>query len=603
MTHSYAKKAILSRLLIFLILFLAVWSVSCYQDRDSVKESTEATSQITEGTQNTAISEPTTEERVFEQIETYKFLEIEAGEEYLGLSSGRTNAAVMGNGQAYEIPGILDTYEYAANGVSVAILLDKSESGTGRLIVYDGVMETAVADDVSCFHISNDGGVVAYLTGEYKEGEGCALNLFDCDSGSTSVIAENAGNSFCLSPNGTAIAYIRFNEPGNADSWRCLVAACDDGSPEEIAQDMYPAALSDDGSLVYAIKITNKAEDSVCGELWALCESSNMRLCKQLQNDSQNMYLSIDCSQILFVSDEGICFSQNGSEAILLVPSEELVVTSETSKAQEIYSTDAVSFNSQYAGTRNLYDVLLNVHNENSGSNNVWYFTDGMKSVFLFEDNQYLDYELIDNSLFIYDPLSFEVAFFEDIYSDIDTEESVNEADATKVDSGISSYICTKDKTIYYDKFGEGLIRCGTDGEKESICEDGVLIGYFPREDEPDIIYYRVYDDPENADGISTYISSYYYHLYMVEDVPNSVPIEISDNVGAVYMGAFGVYYLKLDSVSPNIALLYSDEDHDSDETDATYSDLYDQNQLFYSCDGKTFSYEFDLLEWYLYGG
>ena len=106
-----------------------------------------------------------------------------------------------------------------------------------------------------------------------------------------------------------------------------------------------------------------------------------------------------------------------------------------------------------------------------------------------------------------------------------------------------------------------------------------------------------------NCDLNHQFCSCILNHLYMVEDVPNSVPIEISDNVGAVYMGAFGVYYLKLDSVSPNIALLYSDEDHDSDETDATYSDLYDQNQLFYSCDGKTFSYEFDLLEWYLYGG
>ena len=70
-----------------------------------------------------------------------------------------------------------------------------------------------------------------------------------------------------------------------------------------------------------------------------------------------------------------------------------------------------------------------------------------------------------------------------------------------------------------------------------------------------------------NCDLNHQFCSCILNHLYMVEDVPNSVPIEISDNVGAAYMGAFGVYYLKLDSVSPNIALLYSDEDNDAEDS------------------------------------
>ena len=366
---------------------------------------------------------------------------------------------------------------------------------------------------------------------------------------------------------------------------------------------MYPAALSDDGSLVYAIRIDGNAEKKVGGELWILRESSTTKLCSHLQNLTQDIYFNIDCSQVLFASDKGICFSQNGSEAILLEPSEELTITSEACKSQGIYYSDSYSYSSQYTGTQNLYNVLLNVHYENSRYNNLWYFNENMESVLLFEDNKNLQYELKGDSLLIYDKLNLELKCIDDIYSKINLGVSLNVKDANMIGTGISSYLYTKDKTIYCSKIGEGLIRYSSDGERDSICTDCGLIGYFPRENEPDVIYYRIFTNPEKTDGVSEYISHYYFDLYMIEDIPNAVPIKISENVGSVHMGDFGVYYLKLKSISPNIEHLYSEEHNNCDELDDCYSYLYDQNQLFYSSDGKTFSYGLDLLEWYLYGG
>jgi len=611
-------------ILIFLALELLFTGCSTGLPEKTENPTTGQTSETTQSDQISQTPVPTPQEkRVFEQVNRKMLLTVE---------NGKDNVIVLGNNKSFEIQGTLGSEGYldywfdyytADNSVDsskVALLVDKSEEGTGLLVLCDGAEVKDIAVDVSAFRISNDGSTLAFLTGVYSEGTGCDLYMYDCTSGETQFIAESAGWQFVLSPTGKSIAYTVFDDPENMNSSSCILWT-ENSDKGEFARDMIPAAVTDDGSIVYAIHISEASATNTekADELWSFTDKKIVFLGKLSEDLSYSMaiYFNNDFTQVLFDGIDGIFFSRNGEAAVLIESNKHIGSLSHSCRSIELqdYANESYSFYLDFTCTQNLYNTLMIISSPDDISNNLWYFTEDMQSVILTSVSKQDGYKQIENSILTYNEQTEQLIFVEDIYS----EKYLSGYDPSTefhIDCpGMWQFFLAKDKTIYYansevERMGDVYpltlhrISFENQGNDEILSNNCAWMIQYKRDNKPDIIYFLEYDEMESSTGGSGYIYNHYCDLYMVEDIEGAVPAKIADNVSELYAGDYGLYYLQLDYISPNLVRYFAGDPEFSGEGNKIFDvDLYDQNKIFYSSDGTNFEYAANVGKRYMYGG
>ena len=246
-------------------------------------------------------------------------LTIEANDEYVMVLGGE-NSPLRMDGKYSHINDYYYGYtdalsmdtQYSMDGTSLASILDRDNSKTGKLMYCDGKSVFEVAKGVDRFLLSNDGSTIAYLTGTYEHGVGCPLYLFDCSTGETRFITDGASRLFTLSPSGDAIAYCTFYEVDNADALQAYFSVNGE-KIQDIGKDCYCVALTDDGSTVY---YAQKLED---GEKFYAMHNSEIQLLAHSQKADLNnptvlsqYCFNNDCSQVVFGNGKSIYFSMDG---------------------------------------------------------------------------------------------------------------------------------------------------------------------------------------------------------------------------------------------------------------------------------------------------
>jgi len=542
--------------------------------------------------------------KIFEQIEEKSLLAI---------VNGNSKTVVLGKQHIFDMQGVFDSVGYSGDSTKAAILFDRNTEGTGRLVFIDGTVETEVADDVESFLISYDGSAIAYLSGSFLDGVGCDLYVFDCVTGASRLIAEKSGRYFALSPHGDAIAFTEYENSGDVNSLVCSVSVNGD-TPTVISKGIYPGALTDDGSLVYAIRLGSGDNNKIIANGLSVFKGTvEVVLSKSLYaSNYMNMIFNEDCTQILYCDAGGICFSHDGEEAVQIEPYAKIALTNVSCKTDVWSLSGDMQYAANYSGTKNLYNVLQMIFYDKSDTANLWYFTETDRSVVLTAIERKTGYASVGNSILAYNQK--ELIYIRNIFSQkYENEYDVSEEKHFQAESG-SNFILTANDTIYYSSAG-GTADKNYQFTMSSIKADGssaaVLISSscvrmekFEREGKPDIIYYLAYSEPESVKNEKKYISQYYYNLFMIEDVPGALPVLIAENVGNFEIGDYGVYYLQLKDVAPKLIQYYAGQGNHYDEyQNILDEDLYDQNKLYYSAAGTSFEYVTDIGRRYLYGG
>lgn len=573
------------------------------------KNNNPTTGQTSETIQSSQISTTPTptplENRVFEQIDVKSLLTV---------VEGKDNVIVVGKDQTFEIQGVLDSADYTIDSSKVVMLFDRSENGTGRLVLCDGTEAKDIATDVSAFRISNDGSTLAFLTGVYSEGVGCDLYIYDCASGETNLIAESAGWQFALSPNGKAIAYTVFDDPENVNSWSCVLWM-ENNDQGEFARDMIPAALTDDGSIVYAINDSDSTDASTKNELWAVTDNERVLLgyLFEEQGKSIDIYFNQDFSQVLFDGVSGIYFSKNGEKAEC-VDQGVFIEGYSACKRQCVISEDADScwFWINNSCTENLFNVFMKVRQANVNEYNIWYFTEELNAITLTAVSEIKPFRIHKESILAYDDQSEEMIYVKDIfspqyYSEYDASQEIRISCPSlwqflQTNSGML-YYCNSYSTNVLPFVLHRIFLGGDDSEVE-ISTECVWFWYLDRENEPGLIYYLEYGENNTSEGESSYIYDYYYDLYCLEDATDAIPHKIAENVCEAGIGDYGIYYLQLEQISPDLSQVYNGELNIDGEGNIILDlDLYDQNKVFYSIDGVTFECVAEVGIRHIFGG
>lgn len=532
--------------------------------------------------------------------------------------NGKSNAVVFGMNTAVEVEGAFDSAQYSINSPRVAMLFDRGDDGTGRLLFFDGNQTAEVALDVYSFQISCDGYSIAYLKGSLVEGVGSDLYIYDCKTGETHLVAESAGGQFVLSPKGKAIAFIVYEEIGNSDTWGIYLSVNGE-TPEKLGGKMSPTALTDDGLLVYAIGF-EVGEGNI--DLIVFHEQKLLKLSSLLKQRNSIILYNNDCSQVLFSDEEGLQFYQSGKEVKLIEPVAEIVRLEENCKADEYYfyngysqSQYPVIYYSVYSGTTNLYNVLYQIEYQDQNVGNLMYLSNDLSIVLLTSFWRGNAIDQVGNSILVFDKSNEQnsLIYVEDIYSP-QFEEKYDSSSEKHFDVYFDmNYYLTSGGTIYYYSglggkderingsmgFSEmSSIKVDGDAFHDVISPNCVRMEKFEREGAPDTIYYLEYkfSEPQTTVNEKEYVSWYYYDLYMIEDVPSATPVLIAENVGDFGCGDYGVYYLQLESVGPDVI-------ESMRSNDASGLDIYDKNKLYWSSDGHTFEYQTNIDKVYCMGG
>lgn len=572
------KKKMKSILRLFIIFCLLTLS-SCIRLSGQIDQSTTqnpTTATVTETQITETIETPTnpakeyivlTQPQIRQEIDLVDDIYIDGDENY------KDKTYLLSNGNAIALNGIISSLEYSMNRSSVAILFDADEDGRGRLVLYDETGEFLIGKKVSLYQVSDSGKSVAFLEEYSTAKETGTLVFYSNESGSNVVISENGGRYFAISSNGKHVAYTEKDASDDINSFHCYLFLSS-GQRREIGKNVIPIAVSDDGALVYGVRVeTDDSEDSGLS-LWVFKDGTESETGRFSGTDGlSSIIFNSDCSQILFESDVGIHFSQDGKSPILITEEEEnsLRVYSFRmhSRSTKISNYWVTAF---FSGTEKLSFVPFSVGFSNY-SNSMIYFDDNMSPNVIVKNID--DYILKDQTVY---------AYSHDRKSIISVSYSEeNGWEINDIVSNLSrprSMEISKDNSVFFvdDKGCLCKLPADEEGEPQLISDQCVNMVRVPRDGKPDLIYYCQPDTLMATD--SGYISIHYHDLYVVEDTPDAVPQLVSNRVGLVNAGDYGVYYLVLESVSESILNNYPGY---------CTGDLYDLNNLYYAGDGENF--------------
>ena len=260
----------------------------------------------------------------------------------------------------------MDTVEYSGDRDSVAVLLDRSSDGTGRLIFFDGKTVKEIASNVICFRVSCAGNTIAYLIDSKKDNQSGKLYIYSREKDAPKLLDASAGVHFALSPSGSAVAYMTYDEEAGTNSWQ-VKKRVGEQPPVLLGENMYPVALSDDGVLVYAISVCVSDDGTLSQNGLVVFKENESRVLGEAiyvyseRYRSATLNFNEDCSQVLFDNNDGIFFSRDGEAATLLNSSVYLMRPKSILK-DDSYSIDKglsdtrLSYSVTYTGTKNLYN-------------------------------------------------------------------------------------------------------------------------------------------------------------------------------------------------------------------------------------------------------
>ncbi len=561
-------------IMIIMIVFVLITVNSCSyftnQTNNQTIQSSEASSSITDisATEPTSPSKIIAESIFLNEIQVGSQLELVSESNIIGEERMQNSSYILGNGRAERLDGVVSTYEYSVNRSSIAILLDENETMTGRLLFYDGERVIEISSSASRFQLSYDGNSIAVLE-EYNPVENCGkLSYFPDTNKPGIVISETCQQFFAVSPNGENIAYLDLNDEREKDPI-CRLRTVSEQT-RDVGDNIIPIAVSNDGELVYGIRASVDSSNQEIQELWVFSEKKETKLGVFSKSKSQSFLFNEDCKQILFDSDEGISISMDGNEPIVIRDEGKLGIRSPKMNPRT-YEINKTIYSSNFSATKDLFLLPFTV-NVDQYTQFISYLDNNGDLNNIIKGNGFV---LQDQSIVAYSPDVEALVCARNFLSD-GTFELIKVAPAQQP----VLYEFSSDAFVYYslpDK--DTFYKANTDGNEDSklISDECDEMVRFERENDADLIYY-LQKDP--SDEKSLYQSIYYKELYVIEDVPGAVPRLISDSVGKVYAGDFGVYYLSLDSVSHNIK---------EDMPNESEGDLFDTNSLFYATDGESF--------------
>jgi hypothetical protein len=516
-------------------------------------------------------SSVTSESISLKQIQVGAELELVNESSIIGEERIQDSGYILGKGSAMKFNGVVASYEYSMNQSSVAVLFDINAVGSGRLVLYDGTREISIGSDVSRYQLSTEGSAVAFKTKSSSSEEVGTLSYYTDRSGSISTISEKSGEFFAISPNGEYVAYIESNESGGEDRFRCYVFSAS-GGHREVGNDIIPIAVSDDGGLVYGTRFAQKNMEEPVLELWVIDDQRETRLGELRTTQLPTLAYNIDCNQILFDSDDGVFFSEDGNPPIrILEKAEQFFISFRlTNRPIQIEEWWITSF---FTGTEDLFYIPLSVYSDKN-TRSLLYLDENLKpneiiensGGFIQKDQSIISYSFDRQGLVI--ATDFSIEGTGTIETVVSTPPNVR-------------YEISNDHSLFYwlpDERTMFKVQFDEDNEPQIMSEQCVGMVRASRNDKSDLIYYlQLSPTPDNP---SDYTSIYYKDLYVIEDTPNAIPQLVSEKVGTLFAGEYGVYYLELESVASGI---------EKDFPNYCTGDIYDSNKLYFASDGETF--------------
>ena len=385
--------------------------------------------------------------------------------------------------------------EASEDGTKIAVLTNADDSKTGDLLYCDGKTSVKISGKVDSFHLSNDGSTIAYLTGTYEHGIGDPLYLYDCKTGTSTLVSEGAGRLFTLSPGGGALAYTTFYEVDNVDALACW-CSISGAKPSYVGKDMYCVALTDSGDTKYCVKICDVTE-----ELHAIYMGEDTLLCAAypFMSDTVPAYLvNDDASQIVFSDASSTYVSVHGCAPVLFAAGGNAAFADTDVSGQQPTHLARIctdqgrrSTECQYSGTVNLCNVIFR-----TGENNTLSSFD--KSMKVTLGTSFSDFGM-----------PFAAGYF----------------------------ITGNESTLYATRENETSVPIMANVYSKKLSK---IAG------KPDVLYFLAMDSRTDSTTDTNRTDFYPYGtLYSLEDKVGAEPVKITDKVCKFDVGNLGVIYKK----------------------------------------------------------
>ncbi len=368
---------------------------------------------------------------------------------------------------------------YSNDGSRAAFIPLKDSNGLGKLFYCDGITASLVSDEVDTYALSDDGSTLLYLKGFYDQGVGSSLYLYDRNTNESTLIAEDAGRLFAVSPSGNAYAYTTFREKNNPDSLVCHYFVTG-GQTKVLGENLFPVALTDHADIIYTKQI-----DRDGGYLSVYENGEKIRLFGNFEVEyaAQHLFFNTDYTQLVFTA-AGKTYLYVSGYPVTQVFGEEITSIAQDARWRTVsdYARNEVLIG--LPGTRNLCNVLFRI-----------------------------DVEIEDYNE-------------EQIATNISFDEKFN----------ITSVQVNPDKI---DKKGETRITTdwGPDEPIRFPRENAPDYLYYLEVDET-MPYSPDYLSDDNVP-----YGKYYRTLYRVEDTAGAVPVKIADLVCDISIGDYGILY------------------------------------------------------------
>lgn len=203
----------------------------------------------------------------------------------------------------FHLTEAVNDYAYSLDKTSIAFLVNKEGANGFTLMYFDGSEPYEISPDSGYFCISSDGSAVAYIS------DG-SLFVWAYSTKESTLITDDATGSFVLSPTGKHISY------STGKDYSCYAAPVG-GEPVLIGASCYPAALTDDGSIVYYYDNSgdHTAFCAYCsGSLRVLDEAAVVEKIEYMY--TADLIFNRDCTQVVFRSGNSYYFSMNGGKPV-----------------------------------------------------------------------------------------------------------------------------------------------------------------------------------------------------------------------------------------------------------------------------------------------
>ena len=424
---------------------------------------------------------------------------------------------------------------YSMDNTSLAFLRNRTVKNTFELMYFNGAKEIRVADQVSIYAISDDGSTVAYLTRNNTLEEKGTLYTYDCSSGASTKVAENAGTYFTLSPTGKVIAY-ETSDGENAVSYYSINGE----KPQLIGIDYSIVAITDDASTAYYLKYGGeKPEFGVLhnGTFLTYYEGSYADF-NDIESGtlgySAQLIFNKDHSQVLYSNGSTTCFAMNGGEAVQVFDTAYTQVVGYLNRYDDsdvytrvAYCTQNMFCYSKFLDSKNLCNALFCLNYDKK--TNIAFFDEEMET-HTIEISSYAEGVIARNG----NDLLLE-SYNEQTQSSslIYFPDRLDSAAGTIVlDKYLWSYEITSNQTIFFSNDVGQLFEI-RDGIKTKIDTYASVIDSVDIKGVTYVYYFRDADTNGN------------HTLCCIQDLPGAKPFVIDKEVGGTYTCSAGLVYFK----------------------------------------------------------